>query len=377
MKQTFTLLLGLFLSAAAHGQSPLLKSRQGSAFSRIYPLSGREAAEFVRPTPRTDWRAWLRGRAVLDSFAVDSTYRRPLPLGHYLRVDVVNDQVRYQLWSTVNTQVSFIQNGRRQSLLVTDTLGQPLGPTEVQVNGRKLAWEAIQGTYRLPRLPANDADDPAWLEVHHAGHVSLFALNRADDGYNWRQDYGIDLDDYDGLGRAGLAVVRDGVIRPAHWTYRKLRYGVRFVYYRGLRRAGLGVAHLAASATSPAYRAKGKNLYRKHYPKPVRIPVKRLQTIHPDPPGNYAFALRLPDSLRLSQRYEVQLWRGLQKYADNHFTYADYQLNETKYQARLTQTVARAGETVKVGLTGTDANRLPVLDGHVELWLLSTRGLAQ
>jgi hypothetical protein len=177
---------------------------------------------------------------------------------------------------------------------------------------------------------------------------------------------------------------------------------------------------LAASATSPAYRAKGKNLYRKHYPKPVRgylalsqpqyrpgdsllgkaylakpggrpltrplelwlstshnIPVKRLQTIHPDPPGNYAFALRLPDSLRLSQRYEVQLWRGLQKYADNHFTYADYQLNETKYQARLTQTVARAGETVKVGLTGTDANRLPVLDGHVELWLLSTRGLAQ
>jgi hypothetical protein len=75
--------------------------------------------------------------------------------------------------------------------------------------------------------------------VSHAGHVSLFALSRTPD-YRWGHDYGIDLDDYDGLGRAWRAVVRDGVIRPAHWTYRTLRRGGLLVYYRGLRRAGLG-----------------------------------------------------------------------------------------------------------------------------------------
>jgi hypothetical protein len=142
MKQISTLLLGLFFCAAAHGQSTLLQSRQGSEFYRLYHLSNPEAAAFVRGRPTTDWLAWARGRAVLDSFAVDSTYRRPLPLGHYLRVGVERGQVSYQIWSAVNVQFSLVQNGRRQALLVTDTLGQPLGRTEVRLDGQPLAWEA-------------------------------------------------------------------------------------------------------------------------------------------------------------------------------------------------------------------------------------------
>ncbi|MCU0444501.1 MAG: hypothetical protein MUE85_06245 [Microscillaceae bacterium] len=95
MKHFLLLLIYLLTLVNLASAQDLTRSRQTSYFTFIYKISHTEARMFYKNSALPPQEKLFR--ALVDSFPHDSTYRRELPLGHYLFAFTQGNQLQYEL----------------------------------------------------------------------------------------------------------------------------------------------------------------------------------------------------------------------------------------------------------------------------------------
>jgi hypothetical protein len=111
MKHTYLLFIALFsvlFSHFAHAQT-LSYARQKGVFAYIFKIKNEQAGKLLETGENDFYKiddSYLQ--TVIDSFPADSTYRKPLSLGHYLEVRVENNNLIFKLISVNNTEIQVL-----------------------------------------------------------------------------------------------------------------------------------------------------------------------------------------------------------------------------------------------------------------------------
>lgn len=356
----------------------LINSRRSSFYTFIYRLSNTQAEELNENI----WKANQSFMTELyDLYPTDSSYRKELPVGHYLFVSSEQGNLKTVLESENNVFLSLLNNHRDLVILLHDRHGQEVSTAEVRTDrGRKIPFDQSTRTYRLAKSSLRGC-----LRIHYGGHSSFFELSRRTNNTFFART---------GRRIAGNVAIRH-LISPLVYTTNSVRnlingntiYPPGF-YYRTKR------IFSPATKTYQGYISFNKPLYKtsdtvrlkaflqtqrgRKYSKPVDVYLsgtahryeKKLFTLSPYENGAFHTFFALTDSLKLTldRRYNVLLkTKNGKTIFSSSFSYEDYELKQNHFSARAEN--GPDGQPAFLFLKGTDSNEQPLFDIRVQIIL--------
>jgi hypothetical protein len=355
--------------------------RTFSPYGQIYRLTDAEAVTLLRDEKAPAFReSWLH--TLVDTFQ-GAEPRRPLPPGHYLLAEAVEEQIELEVRTVQTIQVWLLPNSRDFTLTVHDSTGMPIRDARVLLRGKQAPFDTALQCYRLPRRSRN-----GFVEVYAAGE-SWFG--RLDNQYSkplWRRR----LNYWGSFGAGKIVAV------PVRWgrvTVYKTKTLIREGYWqRSYRRYGEADFPGYIAFSQPKYqpgdtlRVKAYVAGRKGRPwrQPLELDIREQggtyrtvlrRDVKPLTPGAFVFEMPLGDTLRLDLKYGVTFSEKRRKgnrsprYISESFTLEDYQLDEVTYTLAPAQKEFRRGEPAVLRASARDANDLPVPDANLRLVLLT------
>lgn len=385
--QRLYLALSILLLYSSLSAQDLVHSRRSSYFTHIYRISNDQARSLYKDIWDLD-NTFLTD--LFDSFPTDSTYKKMLPVGHYVFIKTVNGDLNCALKSVNNLSMNLLNNHRDLILVFNDSLGNELSNVQVAVRARNIHFDNQVQAYRLRK-----SNKRGIVSASYQGHVSYFEIER-----RYNNTFFV---------RTARKLSRtfpvNHIISPFFYIYNNVRdisYGSRIsapgIYHRVARifrpkqHRGYIVFNKPKFRPEDTVRLKGVITRRKG--KPIRKTVdvylhnyypadytRKLGTVSPfgkGPPersvsvraGAYQFEFTLADSLklRLDNSYIVQFRdRKGNILLSSTFRYEDYELKQNTYSLRSEQRSKRRPAVLY--LKGEDSNAMPLFDVRAEVLL--------
>lgn len=365
----------VFISISVSGQD-LANSRRSSYYTFIYKISNEQAKVLYNDIWDLD-TTFLHN--LFDSYPTDSAYKKKLPVGHFVFVKTVNEDLSCTLQSVNNLNMSLLNNHRDLVMVFNDSLGRELHDLKVEVRSKRIPFQKSIKAYRLKK-----SNKKGIVSAQYQGHVSYFEIDRS---YN--NTFFV---------RTGRKISQtfpvNHIISPVFYikdNVSRIIYGDRLIapgiYHRVARifkpkaHSGYLVFNKPIFRPNDTLRLKGFVTTRKA--KPIRKAVdvylnkyypdpfsKKIGTVTPFRKGGYQFEIRLSDSLnlKLDESYSVEL-RDKKGNAllSSRFRYEEYELKKNTYSVRSERKTKLKPATLY--LKGEDSNEMPLFDVRVDILL--------
>lgn len=374
MHRLYLILCILFLYTSLSAQD-LIHSRRSSYYTFIYRITNDQAESLYKEIWDID-TSYLTD--LFDSFPTDSTYRKKLPVGHYVFIKTVNGNLNCELKSVNNLNMHLLNNHRDLIMVFNDSMGNELHDVKVAVRSRRVLFDQDVNAYRLRK-----SNKRGLVSGEYHGHISYFQIER---GYN--NAFFI---------RTAKKLSRtfpiNHILSPFFYIYhnvRRITYGGRIsapgIYHRVARifkqkpHKGYVVFNKPKFRPDDTVRLKAIVTTRKG--KPIRKTVdiylhqyyedldKKLGSAAPFRKGAYQFEFTLSDSLKLKldDSYTIQFrdTKG-NTLVSSAFKYEDYELKQNTYSVRSEHRDKR--KPAVLYLRGEDSNAMPLYDIRAEVLL--------
>ncbi len=110
---------------------------------------------------------------LFDFYPTDSTYRKDLPVGHFVFVKTVNGRLNCELRSVNNLKMNLLNNHRDLVMVFNDLRGKELQDVKVAVRSKQIPFQESIKAYRLGK-----SNKRGIVSVEHQGHISFFEIER-------------------------------------------------------------------------------------------------------------------------------------------------------------------------------------------------------
>src|SRR5690606_2409398 len=163
------LILIMVASPEGNGRD-LTESRRSSYYTFIYKVTNEQAYELYSDV-------WTVGKSYLDSlidfYPTDSVYRKKLPVGHYVFVKSVGNNLHCEIESINNVDMTVLNNHRDLVVIFHDSTGRELHDLDVRSRKRRIPFDESTRSYRLPKSNRRGIVSASWQ-----GHDSFFEIDR-------------------------------------------------------------------------------------------------------------------------------------------------------------------------------------------------------
>ena len=167
----FPIILILFLVAGHANGQKLLNGRQSSFYTYIYRITPDEAKEICT---NGIWKADDRFlHTPVDSFPTDSTFRKKLPIGHYLKVHTEKNRLRIEFASVLDFDVMILKNNTDLAIRVYDLNGAIIPDADVSVRHKAIRFDGKSQSYICRKSNQNGL-----LKVTCKGFTAYYDLKR-------------------------------------------------------------------------------------------------------------------------------------------------------------------------------------------------------
>ena len=395
--RTYLLLTLLLFSYYAKGQD-LLKSPQSAPHFYLFQLDNEQAKTlYTAELPEFDLQ-YLNH--FVDSFLLHQDTIPELKQGHYLKVEIVDNQLVYELQTYQPFLGHALNNTQDLCLQILDLKGKPISDASVKIKNRRIPYDEKSQAYRLKKsnrqglLTVSYQDVDYYYEVDRRHNRSFF--NRLGKGY---VQYGVQKYIYRPI-KFIVAAPIEGVQsiiqgRPTPRMYKTGRFFEKMYarvaclfddyyceddyYDKPSKYTGYFVTN------QPIYRPgdtlfwkafvvhakSGKPLKKQVdvYIGPSYRPKVKLPNLAPKSPGAYAGHFVLVDSLdlRLDQGFSIGLNHKNRKILGDYLRLEDYELAKNELAIRLESEDHYQGDTVQFYVKASDENDLFLPDGRVEI----------
>lgn len=374
----YILALITLVSIAATAQN-LVNSRRSSYYTFIYKITNEQAHRLYKDM-------WYLENSFLsnlyDLYPTDSTYKKNLPLGHYVYVKTVAGDLSCELESVNNLDMKILDNHRDLVMLFHDSTGAELSSLDVRIKSKSIPFEKKTGTYRLRK-----SNRKGIVRVVYLGHVSYFEISRRfNNGFAIRtgkkfiQTFPINhiLSPIPYINNSVRSVFTGGSVYPPGIYYRVRRIFKPKTY------TGYIVFNKPEFKPGDTVRLKGFVTTKKGKPYKKEVEVhlykgyrgtdsKKIRSIKPFRKGAYTFEFTLNDSLKLQldNSYDVEFrsQKG-HRLLSSGFRYEEYELKQNTYAVR-SETLTN-GKPSTLYLKGVDSNDMPLFDVRAEILLRPT-----
>ncbi|MBT1689331.1 carboxypeptidase-like regulatory domain-containing protein [Dawidia soli] len=371
-----TLLILQSLISIPVSAQDLVESRRSSYYTVIYKVSNEQARVLYKDIGEID-TTFLHH--LFDLYPTDSTYRKELPVGHFVFVKTVNGSLHCELRSVNNLSMNLLNNHRDLVMVFNDLQGKELQDIQVEVRSKRIPFQERIRAYRLGKTNKRGI-----VSAAYQGHVSFFEIERKFNntffvrtGRKMAQTFPINhiiSPIFYMTGTVQRIINGDRLVAPGiyHRTARifkpKPRSGYivlnkpRFKPYDTLRLKGI----VTTTKGNPV--GETVDIYlNKYYPDAFS---KKIGTIESYRKGAYQFELLLSDSLnlKLDQSYSIE-FRGKKgnTLLSTNFRYEEYQLKNNSYSARSERKTKL--KPAVLYLRGEDSNEMPLFDVRVDILL--------
>jgi hypothetical protein len=375
------LLFALFLqSVIVQAQKNLSRALQHAPLTKIYKINDVEARKLTRRNLYDFRENYLH--TLVDSFPTLEKVPS-LPAGNYLLVFADRNKLKYRLHTVGDLQADFISNHRDISVLIHDKEGRAISDANVVVGRKRLMFNDSTGAYGPVLSKRYTTAHVVYQNSYYSFPLKVTRLHRTN-------------------GR--LMGHIKSVFGPRQRYYRSYfeqptRYEKKFkgflTFSKPKYRPGDTVRVKAFVETN-----NGRFLKR---PLILRLTDRNfttdtiLSTVRAYRAGAYLYEFVLNDSLDLSlddnylvtfeeersKKYDVNEYDGDlddEDYAMKRkvvmrgkFYYEEYELNQVTFTARTDKQAHSRNIEASVFVKALDKNNLPVLDGRVEIILLTNK----
>ncbi|WP_212005434.1 alpha-2-macroglobulin family protein [Chitinophaga sp. HK235] len=376
MKYILLLLLLCCFSVTAGAQQLLTTSPQRSPLHHLYKLTDDEARLLYRKSPlrqKDSYEKLLHTPA--GTFPATASFPTIMPPGNYLEVYAQQTNLSYVFRPVGNVRCKFINNGNDLAILVHDIQGKTIANADVQLQYKKVPFDAATQTYRLRHYKRTGI-----LEVRYNEVLNFFDLSQQINKQLRRRSF-----------------LQRFFSQNQH--RRQHNYYYNFNYRTPSENDYTGFLALNKPKYKPGDTVRLKAFIRHRKNGVVKTPLLLrlsdrnrdtdtiLTTLQPYRPGGYEYQFVLSDSLDidLDENYlltiEAEPNRHITEDEEDDvaakrkvmvrqtFEYEEYELSTVTFRARTDHSRHTRGTPVAVYLKATDENNLPVMDGRVKLWV--------
>ena len=372
MKYFFTSFL-LFLSVVCIAQLPLDKLVKKSQLAYSYKISAVEAEQFIK------WDSiplqQFEKAPVFHVFVADSIMTAVLPVGHYVLVRIVDNEVQAWLENISNLVAYPAKNSHQLQLEVRNKEGSFIRDAEVYVAGKKASYHPASLSYWARQKQVKEA----MVKVYTPGDTLFIEIEEDEDGYYqpvWKQRW------------RNLKLTRVG--RVAFWLPNKIAalFDKRHRYrYRKYKTEGFGYVlfnqpkyKLTDTVKLKAYLLnKQQKQLRENldvyldYSGRGKSNEQLLAKLPAASPGAYVYSFPLSDTLVSDIRYSIVFKNKKGKtILSKPFSVEDYLLDDIgSYKWRAGAERYYRGDSLSFFASAKDANGNNLLDGKVRLLLIN------
>lgn len=375
---TSALILILWSSFPVCAQD-LTNSRRSSYYTFIYKINDSQAKRLYEDI----WDLWDLDKTYLinlhDTYPTDSTYKKKLPLGHYVFAKTVDGRLQFELESVNNINLTLLNNHRDLIMVFNDSTGHELNDVVVEARRSSVHYQPDVKAYRIRK-----SNKRGIISATYQGHTSYFEISR-----KYNNTFPL---------RTGKRIIQtfpiNHLVSPIFYLKNSFQSlfnggGVRppGIYYRIGRlfkpKAHTGYMVFNKPKFKPNDTVRVKSFITKRKGKPIRKTVdvyvnkyypdptsKKVATLEPYRKGAYQFEFNLNDSLKLQldNSYSVE-FRDRKGHAllSSNFRYEDYELKQNTYSVR--SDVKQKVNPSVLYLKGVDSNEMPLYDIRVDILL--------
>jgi TonB-dependent SusC/RagA subfamily outer membrane receptor len=374
MLKIYSSLILVFFCSLSIAQN-LTNSRRSSYYTFIYKIGNAEAETLYKDFKPSVSNSLLH--TLVDFFPSDSSYKRKLPVGHYLFVKTEAELMECELQSINNLDLHILNNHRDLILVLSDSLGREVTDALVSTGKHKITYRPKTKSYHHSK-----SNRKGLVKVSYNGHDSFFELSR-----KYNNTF------FPRVGRKMLSPfpIHQLIIAPFYYIKNNTRSLIKYgsvnpphIYYRIKKlfepKDFDGYVAFNKPIYKPGDTVKVKAFITTPKGKPVKKEVDvllnsysygnarvKLGKISPTHPGAYPFEFVLHDSLKLKldQRYSVLFDTKRQLLRSGSFKYEAYELRQNTFSLRADNKSEKLSAILY--LKGTDSNGLPLFDVQTEI----------
>lgn len=384
------------------------KGRQSSYVTYLYHISNLQTKLILKKGINKVDESYFTNLAA--EYPTDSLPAADFPLGNYLKVRTVRNQLELELVTISNVEIKILNNGSDLSLLVFNRMGIEIQSARLALGSKKIKYDLETHSYRLKKNNSKGI-----VSVTHNGTTSYFDLDREIDYSKFRRTfnsmvYSVPL--------KFIAIPVTQIIKSPYDLYRsvKSRYPKGLFYYvykpfedivrsiswgepQGfIRPFGCifddyyckdskdykGFIALNKPKYRPGDTVKLKTYLLNHRDKLEnkelevwigsgrwfnRRNSKKVERLLSYRPGFYETEFILHDSLKLKLDSEIRIYlvRNGEALLDESISYEDYELGQANFELRLSSDEISSRDSITAFLKGTNANGLNLLDASAEI----------
>ncbi len=372
MKQALLfLLIFLGFGVFGHSQESLLKARRKSHETLVYRIPADTAEKYLQKGMK-EVDHYLQAQPVFR-FHADSVDYDKLPTGNYIILSVLDSMIEAKYYCSTRILPYVVNNQVQPQLLLRNEAGELFKNATVEVNGKPARFNAASSTYFI----ADKKADEAFVRIELPGDT-LFA------------EIAIEKENYYTLKeqrRARFRSTKAG--RIITWLPDRIK-GMfdgkkRRRYNNRSQGKGYVIFNKPKYFPSDTIKFKAYLLDKKgrQYKKEIETHLvyynrssninRKLADLKPASPGAYVYEFATGDTLPNDTRYVLQFRnkKGRPIFSSG-FNIEDYLLDEVAtYSVKSREENYYAGDTLEFSAIAKDANGLAVMDGRVELILVT------
>jgi TonB-dependent SusC/RagA subfamily outer membrane receptor len=385
----FALVAALFFVINAAAQN-ILESEPYARHAYIYKISTDQAQTFFEEeTPEYKPEYF---QTLVDSFPVNTGYRKNLKQGYYLKVEIENNKVKTALTAVQHFNVFIYNNDKDLNLKVLDLEGKPINKAQVRLKRKNIALDDKTNTYTLHKTNRSGL-----LSVTYDGQTFFYNLEKSNRlnnfnrvmyskplKYIWKPVMflvDIPVDAYNKI--TNRYTYSRGSIYKIKRFFVNLYEGTLCLFDKSYCNDPKTFGY--AITDKPKYRP-GDSIKFKAYllnkrykaiDKPLEIYLyknykdfRKLGKINPYADGGYTYAFKLTDSLdlKLDKLYTLYLRdENGHEYDRVSFYYEDYTLKGNTLKITSKTETQYKGDSLNIFIEAKDENELRLMDARVEI----------
>jgi TonB-dependent SusC/RagA subfamily outer membrane receptor len=373
------LLLGtlfFYLYQSVIAQPSLRQIRKKSWTTRVYRISADTAEKYV--TKGIKAADQYLNQPAFTTFPSDWIDYEELPVGHYVLITVLDNELEVEYYGSTRLQPFVINNQHRAQIVVRDREGTPYSNAKIWVDSKEAKFNATSLTYQIKQKKPED--EIVKIIVPGDTVFARFAVMKENYKTPWQQRWGRFRSSRVGRVVTWLPYKIRNFIKnkPRNWFRKRYRYrrpeGRGYMIFSKPKYFPDDTVKFKACVMNKKGKQYNKSLYAFLEYTDKGTPVtKQLSVLKPVSGGAYVHQFLTADTLRNDTRFDILLKNRKGKtLLRNDFYIEDYLLDEVaEYKLESVKEKYFAGDTLRFLASAKDANGLPLMDGRVKFYLLS------
>lgn len=395
------------ISSIIYAQEQPGESRRTSYLTYVYKLKTDQAQDVIKKGLEEIDDSFLSD--LVHTYPTDSSMKKDLPFGSYLKVNAIGNKIEYRFLSISNVVIMTLNNGADLNLTLFDLQGNEINDAVIQLNHKKLKYDESIHAFQLKKNNTKGI-----LKIEYEGVTTFFGLDREIGFSKFSRSFNSIVystplkyitipaklvvkspyDLYLSIKRRRPNGIYYYVSKPFVDIVRSISWGESHGFVRPL--ACIFDPYYCKDKDYEGFIAFNKPKYRPgdtvrvkayildHKQRLVNEEIdlwigtnwwfnqresKKLVKVEPYQPGFYESSFVLHDSLNLKLDYEqkVYLVNDDESLMHGSFYFEDYELDDSEFSLKLSKEEIRPGDSLQVIVEGKDANGLNVKDASVEL----------